>query len=441
MRTATLLLGLGLLLGCISEASSAQPITTDPFKTDLLLVVAHPDDETAVSGYVARAAFDQHKRIAVVYTVAAGPTREVEARNGLGSFGVHNVWFIGTGGNASQDVLRSLGDGHYGAMLEQLVRVIRLTQPEVMLTWIPALIGDHAEHQAAGVLATEAFNTAGDWGVFPAQLADRRNDADIFKDGLRPWQPKKLYFFTDATTVDLKARGPSYSLRDISAVRGVPYLNLAAAEAAAHMSQADIGPVAVEALRLSKPNELVEAKTNGFALFPDPIRFVRGKSHVGGNLSGDVFEGVARERISFAPPTRAVIVPSARVSIELDGPWGFYRRFWAAQSVDLDESLIPAELGVPPGRLIFMPLHIHNDTDAAVHITVVSRLPSGWKEDSGSGRYEVAPHSLITVQGFAQAPEKSAEQPAALVWELQQAGGIPESVQLNAFLFPWRLPQ
>jgi hypothetical protein len=88
-----------------------------------------------------------------------------------------------------------------------------------------------------------------------------------------------------------------------------------------------------------------------------------------------------------------------------------------------------------------MPLHIHNDTDAAVHITVVSRLPSGWKEDSGSGRYDVAPHSLITVQGFAQAPEKSAAQPAALVWEVQQAGGIPESVQLNAFLFPWRLPQ
>src|ERR1700751_1334527 len=37
------------------------------FKTDILLIVAHPDDETAVSGYLARAIFDEHKRVSVIF--------------------------------------------------------------------------------------------------------------------------------------------------------------------------------------------------------------------------------------------------------------------------------------------------------------------------------------------------------------------------------------
>src|SRR5690242_6282472 len=40
----------------------------DPrFKTDILLVVAHPDDETMVAAYLAREIYEHHKRVAVVY--------------------------------------------------------------------------------------------------------------------------------------------------------------------------------------------------------------------------------------------------------------------------------------------------------------------------------------------------------------------------------------
>ena len=37
------------------------------FKTDILVIVAHPDDETEVTGYLARAIFDEHKRVAVIF--------------------------------------------------------------------------------------------------------------------------------------------------------------------------------------------------------------------------------------------------------------------------------------------------------------------------------------------------------------------------------------
>src|ERR1700760_12993 len=37
------------------------------FKADILLVVAHPDDEVMAGAYLARKIFDHHKRVAVVF--------------------------------------------------------------------------------------------------------------------------------------------------------------------------------------------------------------------------------------------------------------------------------------------------------------------------------------------------------------------------------------
>src|SRR5258707_6791805 len=42
------------------------------FKTDILVVVAHPDDEGGVTPYLARAIYDEHKRVAVVFATRGG---------------------------------------------------------------------------------------------------------------------------------------------------------------------------------------------------------------------------------------------------------------------------------------------------------------------------------------------------------------------------------
>jgi len=44
-----------------------SPGPDDRFKADILVFVAHPDDETEVSAYLARAIYDEHRRVAVIF--------------------------------------------------------------------------------------------------------------------------------------------------------------------------------------------------------------------------------------------------------------------------------------------------------------------------------------------------------------------------------------
>lgn len=81
-------------------------------------------------------------------------------------------------------------------MLENVVRLIRLTRPEVILTFLPAFVAgeNHADHQAASVIANEAFDLAGDASVFSEQLVPSGEQSG---EGLTPWQPQKIYYFSD----------------------------------------------------------------------------------------------------------------------------------------------------------------------------------------------------------------------------------------------------
>lgn len=429
------------LLFCQSTVVRATGPEEAPLKADLMLVVAHPDDETAVSGFLARASLDQKKRIAVVYTVTDGATREIEARRGLATLGVQNVWFIGTGGNGSQDVLRSIGNGHYGAMLESLVRLIRLTQPDVVLTWLPALLGDHGEHQAAGVLATDAFNVAGDPTVFPAQLAQMRNDADILKYELQPWQSKKIYYFTDFTPKQLATKGPAYSILEISAARRRSYLSLAAEEASAYMSVSDMGPVAQEALAKGTVTELLSSDTHGISLLPEPIRLIQGKSHVAGAAADDVFANVDTGRIEFAPPAQRSARPRTKASLELDGAWGFYERFWRRQDIALNSQLIPPEIGTRPGQTLFVPLLLRNDTDAILNVSLVAHMPPGWKAEEESSHLAVPIHGTLAVRAWASPVQPGDQEPADLKWTAEVDGRGIGTVTLRTYTHPWRLPE
>src|SRR5258707_14206484 len=61
----------------LASAQSAPPVQTiegpdERFKTDILVVVAHPDDEGGVTPYLARAIYDEHKRVAVVFATRGG---------------------------------------------------------------------------------------------------------------------------------------------------------------------------------------------------------------------------------------------------------------------------------------------------------------------------------------------------------------------------------
>jgi LmbE family N-acetylglucosaminyl deacetylase len=70
------------------------------------------------------------------------------------------------------------------SVLREVVRIIRIDRPLVLVARFQGNERDgHGNHQAAGLLTQEAWRVAGDPEAFPEQI----------RDGLRPWQPLKLY--------------------------------------------------------------------------------------------------------------------------------------------------------------------------------------------------------------------------------------------------------
>jgi len=72
-------------------------------------------------------------------------------------------------------------------VLGDFVRLIRMIRPDVMAGLSTTGVGGGQHHQTSARLALEAFKIAGDATKYPEQL----------RDGLRPWQPKKIYFMTN----------------------------------------------------------------------------------------------------------------------------------------------------------------------------------------------------------------------------------------------------
>jgi len=69
-------------------------------------------------------------------------------------------------------------------VLRDVVRVIRMERPFVLVARFQGNQRDgHGNHQTAGLITQEAWKVAGDPNVFPEQV----------QQGLRPWQPFKLY--------------------------------------------------------------------------------------------------------------------------------------------------------------------------------------------------------------------------------------------------------
>ncbi len=440
-----LLLGLVLAGICAAQVPepNAIPKPDDRYKADILLIVAHADDDTEVASYLARAVFDQHKRVAVIYGTrgdsgpnvagmeqgwALGDVREIEGRKAMAMLGITNVWFLRGLDTPGQDVLHSLETWHHGAALEEVVRLVRLTRPEVILTWLPVyVVGEnHDDHQASAVLAVEAFDLAANPLAFPEQVAAPRNHSSIqnYGEGLRPWQPKKIYFFSDATHFEFfDGRGPQYPTSDLSVAKGVPYSKLVQQVWAAYESQNDLSPQDLE------------------HYFSEPVRFIFGKSAVKATTTGDIFEGVSSSPIpyeasrGYEPPVRN------GVQLELGGPWAFYNDFWPAHNLESLQSLLKPEAGIGPGETLWVPLLISNATPQTRKVAVRSILPAGWTESHEAQSYSVEAGDTYPVQ-LTLTPAKDAKPEwQDLTWIAEAEGKKVGSVTLRVYVKSNGLPQ
>jgi len=403
-----------LLLFCV--AAFAQD---DRFKSDILVIVAHPDDEGMAIGYLAKAVLDLHKRVAVVYgtrgdgggnaigsetAAALGAEREMEARRALGTLGITDVWFLGAPDTPGQNVLRSLETWNHGSALGQMVRLVRLTRPEVIMTWLPAYSAgeNHGDHQAASVLANEAFDIAADPTAFPEQVTPARDHtvSGNLTEGLRPWQPEKLYFFSDAAnTAALDGKGPQYPWDEVSPSRNVTYGRLALESIAQHLTQDYPGQMAAEALKQKDLGALKDMKT----------RLVLGKSVVGGSATGDVFEGVVPGPVSFKRVTGFIPPAPSGLSAELGGPWAFYRQFWKAHDLPHLAEIFQPEVRVGVSSQVNIPVLLHNDTGDAATFEVSAQSPNGWGTPQGAGKFSVPAHETLAVNISVATPAVESE--------------------------------
>ncbi|MFC4120864.1 sugar-binding protein [Nonomuraea zeae] len=170
-----------------------------PVDLDALFVGAHPDDEAFSLSTLGQWNEDHRVRTGVVTVTrgegggnAVGPEegpalgllREAEERTAVAKAGVREVFNLDDV-DFYYTVSAPLTDQVWGGdTLEKVVRVVRQTRPEVLLTMDPAPTpGNHGNHQQAARLAVEAFYAAADPKAFPEQLT---------REGLRPFAPARL---------------------------------------------------------------------------------------------------------------------------------------------------------------------------------------------------------------------------------------------------------
>ncbi len=431
-----------------AQVQPAIPAPDDRYKADILVVVAHPDDDTGVSTYLEKAVLDDGKRVAVIFTTRgnSGPNavgmeqskaladvREMEARRSLAARGITNVWFLRGQDTPTQDVLHSLETLGHGAALEEVVRLIRLTRPEVILTWMPAYVAgeNHGDHQAAGVVAVEGFDLADNPTVFPEQVDPPRYNRGIanYGEGLHPWQAKKLYFFSDASHPEfLKGHGPTYSASDISRTKKVPYSELNRLAWKDYASQVDFNE---ETLRY----------------YTDmPEYLVLGKSLVRSSAEADVWAGIGDTPAPFHSEPQYEEAAVSGIRLELGGPWAFYRRFYRAHGLTALENLVPPQTALSESRQLWVPLLLQNGSATAADITVHPDLPGGWTGDTKDRAYHVEAGGTYPISVWLTAPAESdgsgvAKPPQTLTWIATEGNASVSKTSLSVYLEYNGVPQ
>jgi mycothiol conjugate amidase Mca len=190
----------------------------------LLAVHAHPDDEVFGGGTLARAA-DEGVRVILVTATRGeegeihdadldpeearsrlGAIREEELRQAASLLGIGEIYLLGyrdsgMAGTPANEDPNNFHNADPDTATARLVRIIRETRPQVIVTYDERGNYGHPDHIAAHRAAVAAFDAAGDPARFPTP-------------DLAPWQPQKLYYTAFP-------RGDLLRFREIARERGV----------------------------------------------------------------------------------------------------------------------------------------------------------------------------------------------------------------------------
>ncbi len=188
-----------------SATPQASPVAESeangPVDLDVLFIGAHPDDEAF--GLAAYGQWNEFADVNMgVITVtrgegggnaigpeegpALGLIREAEERTAVGYAGIEHVYYMDkVDFYYTVSAPLTIQTWDYEDTLERVVRVVRTTRPEVIITMNPSPTpGNHGHHQVAARLAIDAFYAAADPERFPDQITD---------EGLEAWSAASIW--------------------------------------------------------------------------------------------------------------------------------------------------------------------------------------------------------------------------------------------------------
>lgn len=403
------------------NAASPPKQGADLLKTDILGVFAHPDDETGMAATLAFYALAKKAVVANVYCTrgegggnmvgtqsgaALGVLREAELRDCLSRLGIRYCYFLDRLDWAyTESLAGTLDKWDKQETLGRLVRLVRALRPEVIITMNPAPApGQHGHHQAAGVLATEAFTAAADASRFPDQL---------HKEGLSVWQPRKLYFAG-------KTGGIACTIQvDQTMTIGETPAQVAGQALANHRSQA-FGNFA---------NSPWLTRPQSFSLIKSFV--------VTGEQENDLLQGLPVSGLELKP--FAVAPPPVREPVELSfvarPALVRYRRWVKEQHIEHAAEKFRTDLPLVVGESNTVELVLANNSGNRVQGDLKVEAPGGWQIEPASCAVNVGNDSSQSVK-FRLTPALSGTNDvelAALV-----SGG---SVHCRAVALAHMLPQ
>ena len=209
----------------------------------VLYVAAHPDDENnQLIAYLARG---RHYRTAYLSLTRGDGGQNVlgpEFGNELGLIRTEELLAArhADGGRQyfsraldfgfSKDYSETLSIWDREEVLSDTVRVIREFRPDVVITRFSLIPGGtHGHHTASAMLALEAFKMANDPNKFPDQL----------REGLTPWQPKRILWNTGPFQVNDTNGTPLIRINTggTDSTSGESYAEIAARSRSMHKTQ------------------------------------------------------------------------------------------------------------------------------------------------------------------------------------------------------------
>lgn len=249
----------------------------------LLLLLAHPDDETFGPGgtvaacaaggievYLGTATRGEAGMLGeppVTDRARIGEVRTQELGCAARVLGIREVSFLGFVDGQLPGVPRD-------RIVEEAVRQVRRVRPHVMIGFGPEGVSGHPDHKVMSEVALEAFDAAPDPARFPARSADDPG----------PWAPFKLYQFEIAQEILDAWEVP---------LRGVPRASLTTAvDTSAYVDRK------IEAFRCHKTQGRDADRIlsrEGYREFARQETFVLARSRVGSAFppETDLFAGIA----------------------------------------------------------------------------------------------------------------------------------------------------